>query len=59
MTMTEVIGMTLGGLAVLGLVCIGSFLWLRKRRMDQAVSEMAEEADQQKSGGGGGPKPVK
>lgn len=48
--MQELIGMILGGLAVLGLVCIGGVLWMRKRRMDQALAEAARR-------GGGGPRP--
>ena len=48
--MLEAIVFPLVALALLGLACLGGVLWLRKRRMDEAMQQAA------KSGGGGGPK---
>lgn len=59
--MIEAIGTVLAGLAaivVCGVIIVCGVVWASRRRMNQAVSEAAE-ADQKKSGGGGGPKPVK
>ena len=49
--MLEAIVFSLVALAVFGLACIGAVLWLRKRRMDEAMQQTAKG-----SGGGGGPK---
>jgi hypothetical protein len=54
--MLESIVMTLAALAVFGVVCVGGVLWLRKRRNDQALTDAAEDADQEAKGGGPRPK---
>ncbi len=59
--MMEVIGSILAGLCLLvlvGVAIVAYIVWRSNRQMEDAVMEAAE-ADQQKSGGGGGPKPVK
>jgi hypothetical protein len=60
----ELIGMILGGLAVLGLLALARAAWVRyraHRRMDESVAQAAEQAAQaaRSGGGGGGPKPVR
>jgi uncharacterized iron-regulated membrane protein len=66
--MDDNVGFIIGCLAVLGLlaaIAIGALfagygLWMRRRRMEQALeAAAAEAADQQAQRGGGGPtKPV-
>ena len=60
--MIETLGTILAALSALiavGVLIVCYVVWRSNRRMEDAAQDMAAEADQQKSGGGGGPKPVK
>ena len=58
--MLETIGLTLAGLAVLGVLVLGYVAWRAKRREEDAERELPlEDPDQQAKGGGGGPRPKK
>ncbi len=58
--MIETLGTILAALSAIvavGVLIVCYVVWRGRRRMDDAVTEMAAEAE--KAGGGGGPKPVK
>jgi hypothetical protein len=60
--MIETLGTILAALSAIiavGVLIACYVAWRSQRRMQDHAAEMAAEADQQKSGGGGGPKPVK
>lgn len=57
--MLESLGSILAGLALMvlaGACLVGYVVWRSTRRMEDAAAEMADAAQPQKAGGGGGPK---
>ena len=61
--MIETLGTILAALSAIiavGVLIACYVVWRSRRRMEDHAAKMAAEADQQaKSGGGGGPKPIR
>jgi hypothetical protein len=60
--MIDTLGTILSALSAViavGVLIVCYVVWRSQRRMEDHAAEMAAEADQQKSGGGGGPKPIR
>lgn len=60
--MIEALGTILAGICAIvavGVLIVAYVAWRSRKRIEDHAAEMAQEAEQAKQGGGGGPKPVR